>query len=181
MQVLEHCHKWYYQTGSIERRKGSGRPTLCTSALLNTIEDIMQVDDEATAIQICFYLLWHSQRLLSLSTILQGWCELGWTYWGSGYCQLIRQANREKQLEWARVYIQGDFEDVLWTDKTSVQLQCHKRFCCRKKGEQPCPKPHAKHPVKAHVWAGIGWHGPTKVCVIDGILTVIFTRQECNL
>ena len=38
-QVVRRCHKRYLQTGSIERQKGSGRPTLHTSALLNTIED----------------------------------------------------------------------------------------------------------------------------------------------
>ena len=56
------------------------------------------------------------------------------------------------------------------TDESSVQLECHKRFCCRKNGEQPCPKPRAKHPVKVHVWAGIGWHGATKLCNFDGIM-----------
>ena len=55
----------------------------------------------------------------------------------------------------------------MWSDETTVQLECHKRFCSRKKGERPHPKPCAKHPVKVHVWAGIGWHG---ACVFDGIM-----------
>ena len=83
------------------------------------------------------------------------------------YCQLIRQANKEKHLEWALAHLH---DNVLWTDESSVQLQCHKRFCCRKKGEQPWPKPLAKHPIKVHVWAGIGWHGATEICIIDGIM-----------
>ena len=33
MQVVRGCHKRYLET-SIDRRKGSGRPTLCTGALL---------------------------------------------------------------------------------------------------------------------------------------------------
>ena len=99
-----------------------------TSALLNTIEDVMQADDEATAVQIRSYLLRHGHGLLSLSTILRGRRELGWTYRGSAYCQLIRQANKEKRLEWARAHIQDNFEDVVWTDETSVQLECHKRL-----------------------------------------------------
>ena len=149
-QIVRRCHKCYVETGSIARRQGSGRPTLRTSALLQTIEDIMQADDEATAVQIHSYLLQRGQRLLSLSTILCARRKLGWTYRGSAYCQLIRQANKEKRLEWARAHLHDNFEDVLWTDESSVQLQCHKRFCCRKKGEQPRPKPRAKHPVKVH-------------------------------
>ena len=149
-QMVRRCHKRYVETGSVARRQGSGRPTLRTAALLQTIEDIMQADDEATAVQIRYYLLQRSQRL-SLSTILRARRELGWTYRGSACCQLIRQANKEKRLEWARAHLHDNFEDVLWTDESSVQLECHKRFCCRKKGEQPRPKPRAKYPVKVHV------------------------------
>ena len=87
-------HKRYVKTGSIARQQGSGRPTLRTAALLQTIEDIMQADNEATAVQICSYLLQRSQRLLSLSTILRARRELGWTYQRSAYSQLIRQAKR---------------------------------------------------------------------------------------
>ena len=169
-QMVRRCHKRYLETGSIAMQQGSGRPTMRTAALLQTIEDIMQADDEATAVQIRSYLLQQSQRLLSLSTILHVRRELGWTYRGSAYCQLIRQANKEKRLEWARAHLHDNFEDVLWTDESSVQLECHKRFCCRKEGEQPRPKPRAKHPVKVHVWAGIGWHGATKICFFDGIM-----------
>ena len=129
----------------------------------------MQADDKTTAVQIRSYLLQQGQRLLSLSTIPHARRELGWTHRGSVYCQLIRQANKEKHLEWARAHLYDNFEDVLWTDESSVQLQCHKRFCCRK-GEQPRPKPRAKHPVKVHVWAGIGWHGATEICIFDGIM-----------
>ena len=158
MQVVRRCHKRYLETGSVDRRKGSGRPTLRTGALLKTIEEVMQADDEATAVQIRSYLLRHDHRLLSLSTILRGQRELGWTYRGSAYCQLIRQANKEKRLEWARAHLHNHFEDVVWSDETTVQLECHKRFYCRKKGKRPHPKPCAKHPVEVHVWAGIGWH-----------------------
>ena len=62
-QMVRRCHKCYVETGSIARQQGSGRPTLRTAALLQTIEDIMQADDKATAVQIRYYLLQRSQRL----------------------------------------------------------------------------------------------------------------------
>ena len=110
-QVVRRCHKRYLQTGSIERRKGSERPTLRNSALLNTIEDVMQADDEATAVQIRSYLLRHGHGLLSLSTILRGRLELGWTYRGSAYCQLIRQAN-------------NDLNGLELTFRTTLRMSC---------------------------------------------------------
>ena len=33
------------------------------------------------------------------------------------------------------------FSDVIWTDECTVQLETHRRFCCRKKGEAPKNKP----------------------------------------
>ena len=50
-------------------------------------------------------------------------------------------------MEWAN--------DVIWSDETTVQLETHKRYCCRKKGQKPKPKPRPKHPLKLHVWGGI--------------------------
>ena len=35
---------------------------------------------------------------MSISTVLR---KLGWTCRGSAYCQLIREANKAKRLEWA--------------------------------------------------------------------------------
>ena len=95
------------------------------------------------------------------------------------YCQLIRQANKEKRLEWARTHLHDNLEDVLWTDESSVQLySATKDFAAGRRASSPAhAKPHAKHPVKApvHVWAGIGWHGATEICIFDGIMV-----QQCT-
>ena len=70
----------------------------------------------------------------------------------SSYCQLIRAQNKEKRLAWAqryRTYRNEDFEEVIFTDACMVQLETHCRFCCRKCGESPKPKP--KYDVKQKV------------------------------
>ena len=43
----------------------------------------------------------------------------------SAYCQLIGDANKQKRLEWARQHWDVDFENVLWTDECTVQLENH--------------------------------------------------------
>ena len=102
---------------------------------------------------------------------------LGWTKRGTAYCQLIRGPNRIKRLEWARQNLGGTFEDVIWSDETSVQMESHRRFHCYKKGQKPSYKPRLKHPVKVHVWAGISWRGPTGVCIFEGIMDApMYTR-----
>ena len=107
---------------------------------------------------------------MSKRTVLKGRKQLGWTHCGSAYCQLIHDVNKEKRLEWALANRNDDFQDVIWTDETTVRLECHRRFSCRKKGQKPCYKPRPKHPTKVHVWAGISWNGTTKISIYDGIM-----------
>ena len=85
----------------------------------------MKKDDETTAVQL-HKLLTDRGISISTSTILRCRKELGWTYRGSAYCQLIRQCNKAKRLEWARQYVQeakDGFEDVVWTDEYSFQME----------------------------------------------------------
>ena len=118
--VARHLSK-YRQTGSIRRRPGSGRLTKFQKLLVD------------------------KEHPLSLQTILRSRSKLGWTFRGSVYCQLIREANMVKRLEWAQKHLQtalqNEFTDVVWTDECTVMLECHRRFCCRKKVIQPKPKP----------------------------------------
>ena len=84
-------------------------------------------------------------------------------------CQMIRDANKVKRLEWARrtrtwmedilclvplrylimyiyiyiyiIYIiikDMDFDDVIYTDESTVQVETHHLTCCFKRGLKPC-------------------------------------------
>ena len=133
--------------------------------------------------------------VLSRSTILRCRRGLGWTYRGSAYCQLIREANKAKCLAWCIEHQNNTFRNVLWTDETTVQLENHRRFCNRKKDRnhdqslgtcayQYAQYSHAspyvnffftffyrpKHPAKVHVWAGISCFGATRIWTFQGIM-----------
>ena len=138
----------YRETGSIARRPGSGRPSKITAEIKALVEQKMREDDETTAVQLHAMLKQRGYNV-SLRTILRCRTSLGWTFRGSKYCQLIRDANKVKRLEWVRQYNTHTesfepaevFNDVIWTDECSVQLESHRRFCCRKRGEPPKNKP----------------------------------------
>ena len=179
-QTVRRFYIRYCQSGSIARRRGSGRPTILTDGVLQTIDQTMRENGETTAADLQRFFEFHQHEgiEISLTTIQRGRRHLGWTFHGSAYCQLIRDVNKQKRLEWARVYLHNNFENVIWSDETSVQLETHKRFCCRKRGERPRPKPRPKHPVKVHVWAGIGWHGPTSLHILMNADLYIQVLQE---
>lgn len=161
------CH--YRKYGFLAPRPRSGRHTKLTNDVLDVIERTMQHDDEATLKEIAVILASRGYKM-SLRTVLKGRRSLGWTTRGAAYCQLIRELNKAKRVVWAREHINDDFPDVVWSDETTVQLETHRRFCCRKKGQKPRYKPRPKHPIKLHVWAGISCEGATKLCIFEGIM-----------
>ena len=135
--------KRYEENGDIKRKEGSGRASVVNDEIKEIIEAAMQNDDETTATQLKVILrgLGHE---ISLRTIQRCRMQLGWTYRGSAYCQLIREGNKVKRLEWAQQYLtegSAGFRDVIFTDETSVQLDPHRRFAYRKIGQPAKPKP----------------------------------------
>ena len=50
-------------------------------------------------------ILQEKGQLLSVSTVLRCRKALGWTSRGSAYCQLIREGNKGKRLEWVLEYL----------------------------------------------------------------------------
>ena len=127
--------------GLIGRRPGSGRPSKMTSEVKPIFEEQMQVDDKTTAHQLHAVLVLKVCRL-SLYTVLRCCTSLGWTFRGNTYCQLIHEANKEKRLlALAGVNLALDWDDVVWTDECTVQLETHWRFCYCKSEQRPKNKP----------------------------------------
>ena len=116
-------------------------------------------------IQLHDILVRHGKSI-SICTILRSRQRLGWTFHGSVYCQLIREANKVCRLEWVQQYRRDLVDNFIWSDEASIQLETHRKRCYRKQGERPKPKPRPKHPVKVHVWADI--------CIFTGIMNADF-------
>ena len=99
----EEIHKFierFKESGCCARRAGSGRPSKITDDIKRIVEIQMQEDDETTAYQIHGLLVKNGYQL-SIRTVLRCRTSLGWTFRGSAYCQLIRDVNKVKRLDWA--------------------------------------------------------------------------------
>ena len=70
------------------------------------------------------------------------------------------------------------FDDVIWSDESSVQLDHHGRLCFRRKGQPRKLKPKPKHSAKVHVWAGVSKRGATAIVIFTGILT---STRYCDI
>ena len=139
-QGVQKFLRHYQKSGTIGRSPGSGRRSKITEEIRQIVEDQMRLDDETTAYQL-HALLTSKGINISLRTILRCRTSLSWTFRGSSYCQLIRTENVTKRLQWAEEHRDDLFERVIWTDECTVQLETHRRFCCRKREEPPRNKP----------------------------------------
>ena len=137
----------------------NGRPTKPTERVLELIKQKMQSEDETTVKELALLIRSKFGYWISLCTVLKERKLLGWTsLWGS-LLPADSTQNKAKSLRWARENLYDDFADVVLSDETTVQLETHRRFCCKRKGKDQKPryKPRPKHPIKLHVRGGISY------------------------
>ena len=169
-------------TGSVANLPRSGRPSKLSVEAKAFIDEQMRKNDEMTSGQIQKKLAKHGIAVSS-STVRRSRKRQGWTLQRTAYCQLIRDANKIKRLEYAqRIVESGDtFHNVIFSDECSVSLEQYRRTCYRKVNEPTKRKPKPKHPLKVHVWAGISRHGATKICIFDGIMDANYSAISWRL
>ena len=119
------------------------------------IDKCMVENDELTAWKLRDKLLEDWPELaVSIRTVRRARWMLGWRATRPKYCQLVREANKKKRLDWCKQRLEENdqFGDVIFTDECSVQLDSHGRLCFRKKDQPQKMKPKPKHPIKVHIW-----------------------------
>lgn len=102
---------------------------------------------------------------LSIATVKRTRRKLGWKQCGPKYCQMVRETNRVARLAFAEECIENgeSFNDLIFTDESTIWLEQHGKICFRKEGQPAKLKPKSKHPFKVHIWAGISKCGATGV------------------
>lgn len=164
----------FKNTNSVVDRLHLSRPKLLNREHYEFIDNALASNDELTSQHLRSLLVGEFPELrVSISTVKRARRELGWVVSSPKYCQLIRDVNKEKRLEWCKKMIKKKekFDDVIFTDESSVMLETHRRRCYRKRGTQRKLKARPKHPVKVHIWGGISKRGATSVVIFTGIMT----------
>ena len=86
---------WCQETGTILRRPGSGQASKISPKAKHIIDQQMTKDDESTGMELQ-KILAKDGIVVSARTALRWRNQLGWTSKGTSYCQMIRDANKEK-------------------------------------------------------------------------------------
>jgi len=81
------------------------------------------------------------------STVQRSRKQQGWTLQRTRYCQLIRDANKIKQLEYAQQVLEsGDtFHNVIFSNKYTLSLVHYRRTCYQTFDEPTKQKSKPKH------------------------------------
>lgn len=117
---------------------------------------------------------------LSTATIKRARKKLGWRKCGPRYCQIAREANRVARLAFAQQCLDNneDFDNVIFTDESTIWLERHGKVYFRKEGTPGKLKPRGKHPFKVNIWAGISKRSATPVLIFTGIMKKEFYVGE---
>ena len=105
--------------------------------------------------------------------------SLGWLARKTKYCQLVREVNREKRLNYAMECLRTEetFDNVIWSDECNIQLDWNGVLTFHRWWD-PCPrKEKPKHPFQVSVWAGISKLGAKTILTFTGIMEKTF---YCN-
>ena len=174
--------KKFQSTGSVANKRPSTPSVLkkLEERHLVFIDKCMAEDDELTSRQLhSMFLKEFPETPVSISTVKRARQDLGWVRKKTRYCALISDKNKEKRLEWCQLQLKNgeEFNDVLFTDECTVQLESHRKVTYHKEGEKSRYKARPKHPAKINIWGGISKRGTTSIVLFSGTLTATRYRE----
>lgn len=114
----------------------------------------MRENNELTSVELQKLLRDERGVNISASTIRNvRRVKLGKKHENARYCQLIRERNKVKRLAFClnAMKEKDGFENVIFTDETTVEIQQHTKYCFCKNGSLPKCKGRPKHPLKVSI------------------------------
>ncbi|WKY05771.1 hypothetical protein Q1695_006179 [Nippostrongylus brasiliensis] len=109
--------------------------------------------------------------------------ELGFKTRTVKYCQLIRDANKIRRVEFCSEMLAANetFSDCVFTDECCIQVEANTRQCFTRDQDQASRlRSRPKHPAKIHVWGGISTRGTTDLVLFAGRVR-LYSKMYCQI
>ena len=169
--------KKYNQTGFLISPRSKPHQSIHDKPeILDFIDRKLEGNNETPAPDLVRMLAQELTIDISESTVKRLRRKLGWLSTGSKYCQLVKEQNRPKRLDYGqRCLDTGEtFDDVIFTDECTVAMESHAKLSFHRWWEPPRLKGRPKHPYKVHVWGAISRRGVSKIALFTGIMDAEF-------
>ena len=174
------CEK-FLATGSVADKKRSGTPLFGTEEHREYLDNLIKEKPDKIAKELQQDIVLRFNIRPSLTRINEVRRSLGYTSTSVKYCQLIRDVNKVKRMEWCQEMVRTNeqFDNVIFTDESKVQSHQNRRRLTYRKHGEPVPKtPKPKHPYSVMVWGGISKRGATGIVIFDGIMKSDFYQES---
>jgi transposase len=107
---------------------------------------------------------------VSIQTIANRLHELNYDYKQAINKPLLTQEHKEKRLEWANKKINYDWDNVVFSDETSIWLNFNDKRWISKDKDKTDYHRTIKYPIKLHVWGYISKQFGSDIFIFTGIL-----------
>lgn len=109
---------------------------------------------------------------ISLSTNKKAIDAAGFTHSNPRYGQMIRHKNKPLRVEFCQkiIAVNDTFDDVIFSDESSVQTHQNKTNHYRDKDSAPIVSGKQKRPLKVHVWGAISRRDASKLTIFEDIM-----------
>ncbi|CAC5371052.1 unnamed protein product [Mytilus coruscus] len=167
--------------------KAAGRRKTLQDRHLVFIDEKIHADREISAQELTRELNARFHINISVATIKRARKSLGWTRSATQYCQMVRHQNKPKRLDYALRCLADNeqFDDVIFTDETTVKIQTTTGRSFRKEGEPVIKTAKPKHPYQVSI------HFPYCILdlsnstlylhmLVDATVSVTRTRPTCR-
>ena len=170
--VRRWIQRWETGEGLQDFRRSGRRPKI-TAEMGVFLNNRLKEDDELSSRELAYLLNKEYSIIISSSAIRAHLRQnLKWKVVRTRFGPMISETNKINRKAFALKCLQSkdEFNDVIWTDESSVQLRRHADYMRVQVGKERMLKPQAKHALKVNVWAGISKRGATKICIFDSIM-----------
>lgn len=135
-KVIARVWNHFRHTGLITPIHTGGRNYVLTPIHKDFIDEEMTKNSELTGYELMKSINNKFGLKVSVSTVLRARRKLGWKFTGTRYCQMISEKNRQARYKFAVKCLRNKevFDDVVFTDETKINMECHTRRQCRKEG-----------------------------------------------
>ena len=155
LRSIQHLCAKFSKFHTIRDLTRAHKTRLLTTDMMKMVDESLQSNNKLTSKKLKTKLSekFPSIQGVSLATIKHCRKQLGWVSTRPHYCQLLREGNKQKRKEWCQRQLdrKETFDDVIFKDQCSVQLEQHGRLRFRKEKEPRALKHCSKHPVKVHL------------------------------
>lgn len=152
----------YRQRGNWQYVKPPGRIPRNFMKVGALIDTLMEKNNEYCALELKRIIEFKLNRnrpinckfQISVASVNRIRKELGWVYSSTRYCQMIREVNRQKRMEFCLSILRNPqkIKSLAFTDECTVQLEnCKKKSFRRSDSNCIVLKSKAKHAVKVHM------------------------------